>query len=50
LGLTVPGAVGNDSSPRLLWRECEEALCGAGELALAAAPSSGDLNMGEMDE
>jgi hypothetical protein len=30
--------------------EREEAPCGADELALTAAPSSGDLNTGEMDE
>jgi hypothetical protein len=30
--------------------EREEAPCGADGLALAVAPSSDDLNMGEMDE
>jgi hypothetical protein len=30
--------------------EHEEAPCGVGELALAAALSSGDLNTGKMDE
>jgi hypothetical protein len=46
-------------SPRRGWErwlteasmeEREEAPCGADELALAVAPSSDDLNMGEMDE
>jgi hypothetical protein len=49
-GLTALGAVGNGGSPSLRWRKREKAPHGASELALATAPSSGDLYTEEMDE